>query len=235
MKVCLDERSHGTETLAYDGLAQFQGPSLLVFNDSTFKESDFESISRIGDSVKRTQVGKTGRFGVGFNSVYHLTDMPSFVSGDAVFFDPHCEFLPNVTAANPGKRVDFVANDVFHGTPTSGPRSSPSAATFAASSPARCSGSRCAPKRRPGAPDCPRRTTPRRASVRCYSRRAGEDAGHALPEERGDGGGARWGSGDEAPRVMARSSLRVGTRWRRARYAGTGARSVERRRRAPRA
>ena len=22
----------------------------------------------------------TGRFGVGFNSVYHLTDMPSFVS-----------------------------------------------------------------------------------------------------------------------------------------------------------
>ena len=114
MKVCLDERSHGTDTLAYEGLAQFQGPSLLVFNDSTFKESDFESISRIGDSVKRTQVGKTGRFGVGFNSVYHLTDMPSFVSGrHAVFFDPHCEFLPNVTAANPGKRVDFVANDVF--------------------------------------------------------------------------------------------------------------------------
>ena len=114
MKVCLDERSHGTDTLAYEGLAQFQGPSLLVFNDSTFKESDFESISRIGDSVKRTQVGKTGRFGVGFNSVYHLTDMPSFVSGrHAVFFDPHCAFLPNVTAANPGKRVDFVANDVF--------------------------------------------------------------------------------------------------------------------------
>ena len=107
--MCLDERSHGTDTLAYERLAQFQGPSLLVFNDSTFKESDFESISRIGDSVKRTQVGKTGRFGVGFNSVYHLTDMPSFVSGrHVVFFDPSCAFLPNVTAANPGKRVDFV-------------------------------------------------------------------------------------------------------------------------------
>ena len=109
--MCLDERSHGTDTLAYERLAQFQGPSLLVFNDSTFKESDFESISRIGDSVKRTQVGKTGRFGVGFNSVYHLTDMPSFVSGrHVVFFDPSCAFLPNVTAANPGKRVDFVSN-----------------------------------------------------------------------------------------------------------------------------
>ena len=45
---------------------------------------------------------KTGRFGVGFNSVYHLTDLPSFVSGDKlVFFDPHANHLP-VSAANPG-------------------------------------------------------------------------------------------------------------------------------------
>ena len=118
MRVCLDERTHGVDTLAYDKLAGFQGPSLLVFNDSVFRESDFESISRIGDSVKREQVGKTGRFGVGFNSVYHLTDMPSFVSGrHVVFFDPHCAFLPNVNAANPGKRIDFVANDVLGANP----------------------------------------------------------------------------------------------------------------------
>ena len=64
--------------------------------------------------MKREQVGKTGRFGVGFNSVYHLTDMPSFVSGrHIVFFDPHCKFLPNISAANPGKRIDFVTNDVL--------------------------------------------------------------------------------------------------------------------------
>ena len=114
MKVCLDERSHGTETLAYERLAQFQGPSLLVYNDSTFRESDFTSISSIGDSVKREQIGKTGRFGVGFNSVYHLTDVPSFVSGrHVVFFDPHATFLPNVSSSNPGKRVDFVKNDVL--------------------------------------------------------------------------------------------------------------------------
>ena len=118
VRVCLDERTHGVDTLAYDKLAGFQGPSLLVFNDSVFRESDFESISRIGDSVKREQVGKTGRFGVGFNSVYHLTDMPSFVSGrHVVFFDPHCAFLPNVNAANPGKRIDFVANDVLGANP----------------------------------------------------------------------------------------------------------------------
>ena len=114
VRVCLDERSHGVSSLAYAKLAGFQGASLLVHNDSVFRESDFESISRIGDSVKRTQVGKTGRFGVGFNSVYHLTDMPGFVSGrHVVFFDPHCAFLPNVSASNPGKRIDFVKNDVL--------------------------------------------------------------------------------------------------------------------------
>ena len=114
VKVCLDERSHGTETLAYARLAQFQGPSLLVYNDSVFRESDFASISSVGDSVKREQIGKTGRFGVGFNSVYHLTDVPSFVSGrHVVYFDPHAHFLPNVSSSNPGKRVDFVKNDVL--------------------------------------------------------------------------------------------------------------------------
>ena len=114
MKVCLDERAHSTETLAYARLAQFQGPALLVYNDSVFRESDFASISSVGDSAKREQVGKTGRFGVGFNAVYHLTDMPSFISGrHAVFFDPHATYLPNVSSANPGKRVDFVNNDVF--------------------------------------------------------------------------------------------------------------------------
>ena len=33
---------------------------------------------------------KTGQFGLGFNSVYHVTDTPMFVSGaDFVVFDPH--------------------------------------------------------------------------------------------------------------------------------------------------
>ena len=46
--------------------------------------------------------------------MYHLTDVPSFVSGrHVVYFDPHATFLPNVSSSNPGKRVDFVKNDVF--------------------------------------------------------------------------------------------------------------------------
>ena len=50
-----------------------------------------------------------GRFGVGFNSVYHLTDVPSFVSGHhIVFFDPHMKHLNQQWGAEPGRRIKYV-------------------------------------------------------------------------------------------------------------------------------
>eukprot|EP00658_Telonema_sp_P-2_P023523 TRINITY_DN19433_c0_g1_i2.p1 TRINITY_DN19433_c0_g1~~TRINITY_DN19433_c0_g1_i2.p1 ORF type:complete len:366 (+),score=94.79 TRINITY_DN19433_c0_g1_i2:293-1390(+) len=110
VRFCLDKRQHETDALAYPELAQFQGPALCAFNDAIFTETDFTSIQHIGDSRKKESVVKTGRFGVGFNSVYHLTDLPSFVSGERlVFFDPHAKFLP-VTAANPGKMLRLPGN-----------------------------------------------------------------------------------------------------------------------------
>ncbi|KAL2500790.1 zinc finger protein [Forsythia ovata] len=101
----------GTHSLLSDKLAQWQGPALLAYNDAVFTEEDFASISRIGGSVKHAQTWKTGRFGVGFNSVYHLTDLPSFVSGKhVVLFDPQGVYLPNISAANPGKRIEYVSS-----------------------------------------------------------------------------------------------------------------------------
>ena len=51
---------------------------------------------------------------MGFNSVYHLTDLPSFVSGKyVVMFDPQGVYLPNVSAANPGKRIEFVSSSAI--------------------------------------------------------------------------------------------------------------------------
>lgn len=62
------------------------------------------------DPRKRTpQIPPAGRFGIGFNSVYHLTELPAFVSaGKWCTFDPQAKFLPNVNPANPGKMVDFL-------------------------------------------------------------------------------------------------------------------------------
>ena len=54
------------------------------------------------------------RFGLGFNSVYNLTDVPMFVSGDyAVMFDPHCRYLPGISPAQPGLKISFQHADLL--------------------------------------------------------------------------------------------------------------------------
>ncbi|OMO98696.1 hypothetical protein COLO4_13756 [Corchorus olitorius] len=63
VRLCLDRRPHSTVSLLSDSLAQWQGPSLLAYNDAVFTEEDFVSISRIGGSSKHGQSWKTGRFG----------------------------------------------------------------------------------------------------------------------------------------------------------------------------
>lgn len=85
-----------------------KGPSLLAYNSAKFIETDFQSIQQIGDSLKKDNNGtKTGRFGVGVNSTYHLTDVPLFVSGSKiVMFDPQASFVPGINPANPGKMID---------------------------------------------------------------------------------------------------------------------------------
>ncbi|KAI3696119.1 hypothetical protein L1987_79128 [Smallanthus sonchifolius] len=112
--LCLDRRYHATSSLLSPKLAQWQGPSLLAYNNAVFTEDDFASISKIGGSGKQSQAWKTGRFGVGFNSVYHLTDLPSFVSDKyVVLFDPQGDFLPNVSTSNPGKRIEYVTSSAI--------------------------------------------------------------------------------------------------------------------------
>ncbi len=51
---------------------------------------------------------------MGFNAVYHLTDIPGFVSGDhLVIFDPHARYLPNVSPAQPGLKIAFARADLI--------------------------------------------------------------------------------------------------------------------------
>lgn len=92
-----------------DALSELmKGPSLIAFNSAKFTETDFKSIQRIGDSLKKDKNGtKTGRFGVGVNSTYHLTEVPMFASGTkVVMFDPQASFVPGINPANPGKMID---------------------------------------------------------------------------------------------------------------------------------
>ncbi|KAF9119754.1 hypothetical protein BGW39_011952 [Mortierella sp. 14UC] len=76
--------------LLHDDLQEYMGPALLAGNDSIFEKEDFESLKSLAASVKRTDVTKIGQMGIGFNSIYHLTDCPSFISGDQLLIiEPH--------------------------------------------------------------------------------------------------------------------------------------------------
>lgn len=111
--ICLDLRSHAAAKTAWKQNAEdLQGPALLVFNDAVFDDNDFTNITHLGNSDKANQVNKIGRFGVGVNVMYHLSDVPSFVSRDRfVFFDPHASFLPGVNPAMPGKSIFYLGED----------------------------------------------------------------------------------------------------------------------------
>ena len=96
IRFTFDWRNHSIDELPLATMTKLMGPALLVYNDKVFNEQDFKGIQEIGIGGKRDgeNLWKTGKFGLGFNSVYNITDYPSFVSGDRIiFFDPHCSVL----------------------------------------------------------------------------------------------------------------------------------------------
>lgn len=81
-----DRPAHMPDTRMQD----FGGPALLIANDRGFTARDIDAIQRIGEGSKALTGTKTGRFGLGFNTAYNITDHPSFITGDTIYcFDPH--------------------------------------------------------------------------------------------------------------------------------------------------
>ena len=73
VKFLYDSQSYKTKYLTSPELANFQGPALYAFNDATFEDDDWEGIQNLMESNKKDDPLKVGRFGIGFNSVYHIT------------------------------------------------------------------------------------------------------------------------------------------------------------------
>ncbi|XP_060607761.1 sacsin-like [Ruditapes philippinarum] len=98
VKFLYDERKNDdakrTEKLLSSDLRFCQGPALWVFNDSLFTEKDLQNITKLNGATKAESKDKIGKFGLGFCSVYNLTDVPCFISGkDMIIFDPHETYL----------------------------------------------------------------------------------------------------------------------------------------------
>ena len=103
IEVAFDWRVHADERLPDPRMKALMGPSVLAFNDAEFTADDFQNIQEIGFGGKLESPTKTGRFGVGFNAVYNVTDWPHFISGNRIaFFDPHCSAIPGADRSSPG-------------------------------------------------------------------------------------------------------------------------------------
>ncbi|CAG8515443.1 10759_t:CDS:2, partial [Cetraspora pellucida] len=111
-KKLLDQKSH---SLITEEMNDWQGPALWIYNDAVFTEKDFESLLKLGVGGKSEDHTKIGKFGIGINVSFHLTDLVSFVSGEYIaFLDPSERFLPKT--GNPprrprGKRINFLKSD----------------------------------------------------------------------------------------------------------------------------
>ncbi|XP_035691251.1 sacsin-like [Branchiostoma floridae] len=106
------QNSGSRKSLFSSGMAAWQGPALWAYNNKVFTDEDMQNINEISGATKKRDTSKIGRFGLGFNSVYHITDMPSFISRHYfVCFDPHKTHLgPVVNDNDPAEGVQVEWN-----------------------------------------------------------------------------------------------------------------------------
>ncbi|XP_035250647.1 sacsin-like isoform X3 [Anguilla anguilla] len=99
-----DKRKHSTMKTFGEKWGPLQGPALCVYNNKVFSDADLEGIQRLGEGGKNEVQGKTGKYGLGFNSVYHLTDCPSILTGDQwlCISDPNLKYVEGGTKLSPG-------------------------------------------------------------------------------------------------------------------------------------
>ena len=95
-------------------------PALCIFNNRKFSEADIKGIAKLGRGGKDQSVDKIGKFGIGFNVAYHITDCPTFLSyGEGgvpeyfCVFDPTCEFAPKASRnRSPGRKWKVTSKHI---------------------------------------------------------------------------------------------------------------------------
>lgn len=57
----------------FKNFEKYQGPALYAWNNSVFEKNDWHALGKINKSNKEEDALKVGRFGLGFQSVFHIT------------------------------------------------------------------------------------------------------------------------------------------------------------------
>ena len=90
-------------------------PSLLILNNRKFSDEDIKGITKLGRGAKQDTPETIGRFGIGFNVAYHVTDCPMFVSHKEggqpehfCVFDPNRYYAPLPARSPPGRRWELT-------------------------------------------------------------------------------------------------------------------------------
>jgi len=110
IKVVVDWRTHPSAALPGREMTALMGPAILFYNDAQFTDRDLAGIEQLSLGGKASDTGKTGRFGLGFNSAYNVTDVPSFLTRDRLyFFDPHGTTVYGARPEDPGQRWPLKA------------------------------------------------------------------------------------------------------------------------------
>ena len=112
LNIVYDARHHSTSNLFFPHMDKAHGPALVVHNNASFTDEDFANITKLAGATKANKTLKIGKFGLGFCSVYHITDVPSFVSRDYLYiFDPALKHLADAVQdrSQPGKKIKFTS------------------------------------------------------------------------------------------------------------------------------
>lgn len=104
IRFILDQTTQSRRNFHNPKFANLAGPALLVWNNATFKGQDIKNIQSLGDSEKVLRPASTGKFGLGFNTCYNITDYPLLLTGGKIYlFDPHKTAHDYSDSAPPGK------------------------------------------------------------------------------------------------------------------------------------
>ena len=81
----LDHGSYDAMSVIAPGHAALQGPALVLASSRALDDNDLLRIKQIGSSEKCKQFAQAGRFGLGLNSLYHLSDTPQIFAANLAF------------------------------------------------------------------------------------------------------------------------------------------------------